>query len=67
MFKPGTLIALKSFLMVPGKEPCVYMVLDCELDPGDLQYYSLRYKVLNPDGIIEHISNPSMFWFEAIT
>ena len=42
------------------------MVLDCELDPGDLQYYSLRYKVLNPDGIIEHISNPSMFWFEAI-
>ena len=66
MFKPGTLIALKSFLMVPGKEPCVYMVLDCELDPGDLQYYSLRYKVLNPDGIIEHISNPS-FWFEAIT
>ena len=67
MFKPGTLIALKSFLMVPGKEPCVYMVLDCDLDPGDLQYYSLRYKVLNPDGIIENISNPSMFWFEAIT
>jgi hypothetical protein len=65
MFKPGTLIALKSFLMVPGKEPCVYMVLDCELDPG-VQHYSLRYKVLNPDGIIENISNPS-FWFEAIT
>jgi len=66
MLKPGTLIAWKSFL-VRDKEPHVYMVLDCELDPGDLQYYSLRYKVLNPDGIIEYISNTSMFWYEVIT
>jgi len=66
MIKPGTLISLKPFLQVPGKELDIYMVLDVEPDPGDIQYYSLRYKVLSPNATIEYISYSAIFWYEAI-
>lgn len=66
MIKPGTLIALKPGLQVPGSKPDVYMVLVHEPDPEGIQYYSLRYKVLTPNGTIEYISSPAMFWYEPI-